>query len=209
MWTSESAMQMQVPVPNIDTAVEMRDLSCFKMLRQEEAKLIHGNNSQFKGDKNELITHLGGALYAAILLTYIQGFALFYRASEVYNYGLKLADIAGVWRGGCIIRSGIISKVYEILSKRGNVQHLLDEPAAGKMAAERQESLRYIIKVFAELGIPAPGMMAALAYFDGFRSAWLPANLIQAQRDYFGSHMYERLDAKGTFHTLWHKEYGE
>jgi 6-phosphogluconate dehydrogenase len=209
MWTSESAMQLQMPVPTIDTAVEMRDLSVFKILREEESKLLAGPDTMYSGNKEELVTQLSRALYAAFVLTYVQGFALLYRASEVYNYGLKLADAAGIWRGGCIIRSAVIEKIHEILSKRGNIEHLLDEPALGEIAVRRQESLRFIVKVCAELGIPAPAMTASLSYFDSFRSAWLPANLIQAQRDYFGSHTYERVDAKGTFHTLWHKEAGE
>jgi 6-phosphogluconate dehydrogenase len=208
-WTSEDAMRLQVPVPNINAAVEMRDLSTLKMLREEEARLLNGPMTLYKGNAEELVGHLSMALYEGMLLTYVQGFALLYRASEAYSYGLKLADIAGIWRGGCIIRSEIVAKLHEIMTKEGNVPHLLDEPTVGNMAAERQKSLRFAVKAYAESGIPAPGMMAALAYLDSFRSKWLPANLIQAQRDYFGSHTYERLDTKGTFHTLWNREGGE
>lgn len=140
-----------------------------------------------------------------MLMTYVQGFALLHAASRAYKYELNLADVARIWRGGCIIRSDIISELYKALQSSGNIEHLLDEPTISKLAVNEQTSLRFAVKTFADTGLPAPGMMAALSYLDSFRSRWLPANLIQAQRDYFGSHTYERIDEKGNFHTEWQK----
>jgi 6-phosphogluconate dehydrogenase len=209
MWTSESGMGLHVPIPTIDIAVSMRDLSCYKILRHEESMLCTGPDQNYGGNKDELITKLADALYASMMLTYVQGFALLYRASEVYDYGISLEDVCAVWRGGCIIRSAIIERLYEIMRGRDNIEHLLTVPGIAELINLRQDPLREIVKTFADLGLSGPGFMSAISYFDSIRSDWLPANLIQAQRDYFGSHQYERIDSRGTFHTTWQRQYAE
>jgi 6-phosphogluconate dehydrogenase len=208
LWSSMSAMDLYVPTPTIDISVSWRDLSVPKSLRMDEARFISGPPITFTGDKNALLADLEGALYMSMLLTYIQGFALIHRASKEYDYGTKLPDVAQSWRAGCIIRSNILEDIYRIMrsTPAGSLDHLLDSPEIAELAGRNQSHLRSAIKVFTDLGIAAPGLMTALAYFDSFRSAWMPANLIQAQRDFFGAHTYERLDRQGTFHTAWLKE---
>jgi 6-phosphogluconate dehydrogenase len=146
---------------------------------------------------------LSRALYAATVITYAQGFALLKTASEKYGYGLDLSAVARIWRGGCIIRAAVLGPVHEAFHNQPALPNLLLDPGLGQTLAAHQEDLRIVAATAAQLGLPAPGLMSALGYFDGYRSAWLPANLIQAQRDYFGAHTYERIDAKGTFHTEW------
>jgi len=208
-WTSEDAMKLNIPVPNINTAVEMRNISCYRWLRQTESHLLGGPAMEYKGDANQLAAAIGEALCAAMVISYSQGFALLAEASRQYNYNLNLADIAGIWRGGCIIRSSILEKIMAAYRDEPRLLHLLANRQIAQGLSTMQESLRLTAKTAAELGIPVPGLMAAIAYFDSLRSPWLPANLIAAQRDFFGSHTYERIDEKGTFHTEWSKERGQ
>ena len=143
------------------------------------------------------------SLYAAMVLTYAQGFALLARASKEYDYDLNLREVARIWRGGCIIRSALLQDIMAAYEKQADLPHLLVDQRFAEIAVKHQDGLRATVGAAAQCGIPMPGAMAALAYFDSLRQAWLPANLIQAQRDYFGSHTYERIDEKGTFHTHW------
>jgi 6-phosphogluconate dehydrogenase len=138
-----------------------------------------------------------------MILTYSQGFALLSAASKNYEYSLDLSIIAKIWRGGCIIRSAMLEQIKTAYETSPNLAHLLDDKYFAGEVVGNQQSLRKIVSMAAQWGVPVPGMMEALSYFDAIRSAWLPANLIQAQRDYFGSHTYERVDEKGTFHTEW------
>ncbi len=138
-------------------------------------------------------------------MTYAQGMALL-RKADAYGYGLNLADVARIWRGGCIIRAALLEEIRSSYQNRPDLANLLLDPHLGGTAAECRPGLRDTVCFAANLGIPAPGMMAALAYFDGYRSARLPANLIQAQRDFFGAHSYERVDEKGIFHTQWEED---
>jgi 6-phosphogluconate dehydrogenase len=202
-WTSQDAMDLHVPVPTIDTAVAMRDLSAHKEQREEAATYLCGAVPSFEGPKQAFVGLLRNALYASIILTYAQGMALLKTASEAYHYDLRLEDVAGVWRGGCIIRARVLNEIRSAFKQQPHLSNLILDTALSKSIAERQHDLRQVIQSAVAWGVPAPGMMACLAYFDGFRSSWLPANLIQAQRDYFGSHTYERIDEKGVFHTIW------
>jgi 6-phosphogluconate dehydrogenase len=212
-WTSQDAMDLQIPVPTIDIAVSMRNLSIWKDQRQSASKLFNGHDRDSKDiqDKRpQLLDKLRNALYAGMLLTYTQGMALLYRASHEYEYQLDLEAVARIWRGGCIIRSSIlenIRKAYQAsYEAKKELPNLLLDADFGKEVAQRRGDLNDVIRTAADLDIPVPATMTSLAYFDGFRSDWLPANLIQAQRDYFGAHTYERIDEKGSFHTHWETE---
>ncbi|MGB6066606.1 MAG: NADP-dependent phosphogluconate dehydrogenase [Desulfomonilaceae bacterium] len=202
-WTSQDAMDLQVPVPTIDMAVSMRDLSMYKDERETASKQLSGPISRFDRDKKAFIQQLRNALYIGMIATYSQGMALLKTASQAYDYGLNLPEVARIWRGGCIIRARLLEDIRLALKSQPNLPNLMLDPKLSKVIVQRQEDLRHVARIAMESGIPAPGLMASLAYFDGYRSAWLPANLIQAQRDYFGSHTYERIDEKGVFHTQW------
>jgi 6-phosphogluconate dehydrogenase len=206
MWTSQDAMSLQVPVPTIDIAVAMRDLSGFREEREAASQALQGPQERFSGYREAFLKALGDALYAAMIIAYGQGMAQLRVASDVKGYNLHLADVARIWRGGCIIRAALLEKILEAYGRRPDLPNLLLDAELGSAVADRQAELRFVVASGASLGIPVPAFMSALAYFDAYRSAWLPANLIQAQRDYFGAHTYERIDAKGVFHTVWEPE---
>lgn len=206
MWTSQSAMELQVPVPTIDLAVAMRDLSVFEEQRKGVNGIVHQPLRCFRGERDTFLSQLQGALYAAMILTYVQGLAVLTAASEKFEYHLNLEAVARIWRGGCIIRAALLEDICAAFHAKGDLPHLLLDPNLLRKVMEHQECLRQVVCQAAGLGVPAPGLMVSLGYLDAYRSAWLPANLIQAQRDYFGAHTYERVDAKGTFHTKWEKE---
>ncbi len=203
MWTSQSAMELQVPIPTIDLAVAMRDLSIFADERRQAGPLLVRPIRRFEGARNDFIGELRGALFSAIVIAYAQGMAMLAVASDKYDYKLNLEAVARIWRGGCIIRASLLEAIRDAFSRRPNLGNLLLDPDLSRKVMAHQENLRKVVSQACESGIPAPGLMVSLAYLDGFRSAWLPANLIQAQRDYFGAHTYERVDAEGTFHTEW------
>ena len=203
MWTSQDAMAIQVPLMSIDVAVGMRNLSALKDERRTASHMFHGPDPVFRGSQATLISQLRNALYAAMLLTYAQGMNQLSVAAREYEYGYQLEDVARIWRGGCIIRADLLEILRSAYQNEASLPNLLLDENLGQMVDDRQEDLRKIVQVAAELGIPVPGFMASLAYFDGYRSEWLPANLVQAQRDYFGAHTYERVDEKGVFHTQW------
>ena len=202
-WNSWDAMDLGVPTPTIDTAVMMRNLSESKSDREKAAKVFHGPEQTFQGDKSEFIEQLRNALYASIITTYAQGLTLLAKASETYHYGLDLETVARIWRGGCIIRAALLEDIRSAFKRKHNLDNLLLDTHFGDDFLKRQNHLRIVVKTGVKLGLPVPAFMASLAYFDAYRSARLPANLVQAQRDYFGSHTYERIDMDGTFHTQW------
>jgi 6-phosphogluconate dehydrogenase len=206
LWTSQEAMTLGVPLPTVDLAVVMRELSDLKKDRVNASRIESVVDKSFKGNKETLLGQIRQALYAAMLITYSQGMSLLRVASETYRYDLKLEDIARIWRGGCIIRADLLKKIVSAYAAKPGLSNLLLDPGFVSEIMERQESLRAVVQVAVELAIPAPGLMTSLAYMDGYRSSWLPANLIQAQRDYFGAHSYERVDAAGVFHTEWREE---
>jgi 6-phosphogluconate dehydrogenase len=206
MWTSQDAMALQVPVPSIDTAVAMRDLSAFESERVAASKVLSGPTPTFRGERESFLQQLRNALYAAMIITYAQGMAQLRIASSSYEYDLDLEAVARIWRGGCIIRAALLEDIRAAYRARPDLPNLLMDAHFGQEVMERQHDLRSVVSSAAELGIPTPGLMVSLAYFDGYRSAWLPANLIQAQRDYFGAHTYERVDEKGVFHTRWEQD---
>jgi 6-phosphogluconate dehydrogenase len=203
MWTSQSAMELQVPVPTIDLAVAMRDLSVFAKEREEARAVYPRSVRRLTGDHAAFLAQLGRALYAAMIIAYAQGLALLAVASDKYEYHLDLEGVARIWRGGCIIRAALLEEICAAFHARRELANLLLDPNLAHQIMEHEEDLRQVVCRIAESGVPASGLMVSLGYLDAYRSTWLPANLIQAQRDYFGAHSYERIDAKGVFHTQW------
>jgi 6-phosphogluconate dehydrogenase len=206
MWTSVNALELQVPIPTIDLAVIMRDLSGCKEERQAVSRLLGEDRLSYQGEREGFIAQLGEALYGGLILTYGQGLTLLRKASRTYHYGLDLGEVARIWSAGCIIRAFLLEKILAAYRVQPDLIHPLLDPDLAERMKPCQEALRTVIKAAIELGIPAPGLMASLAYYDSLRSPWLPANLIQAQRDYFGAHTYERVDGPGIFHTQWTTE---
>ncbi|MHB1286768.1 MAG: NADP-dependent phosphogluconate dehydrogenase [Leptospirales bacterium] len=205
MWTSESAMDLQVPTPTIDLAVAMRDLSVFEGERKRAHSVYSRPIKTFEGDRTLLKEKLSRGLLAATLIVYAQGMALLAVASKTYDYELRLEDVSRIWRGGCIIRSALLEDIMAAFQSDKDLPNLLLDPNLAKKIMGHQEDLRFVVETASRLGIPVPGLMVSLGYFDAYRSEWSTANLIQAQRDYFGSHTYERIDEKGKFHTQWSK----
>ena len=202
-WTSSDALDLQTPVPTIDVAVGMRNMSDYKEERQEAGEALRGPSKSYQGDKEAFGHRLQNGLYAASIISYAQGMALLKQASCTYDYKLDLEAVARIWRGGCIIRAAVLEDIRSAFRTQPDLRNLLLSPGLGKEVMDHREDLQYVIGAGIELGIPVPGCMSALSYFDAYRSGQLPANLIMAQRDYFGAHRYERIDAEGTFHTKW------
>ncbi len=205
-WMSQDALSLHVPIPTIDAAVTARHLSMLNTERGTASQLLMNHIPRRHIGKNTLSRQLRNALYAGMILTYAQGFALLRTASRAYHYGLHLEEVARIWRSGCIIRSDLLEKIRAAYQARPVLPNLLFDRLLSHELNERQADLRTVVRTATTFGLPVPGFMASLAYFDGYRSAWLPANLIQAQRDYFGAHAYERVDAPGVFHTGWSEE---
>ncbi len=159
--------------------------------------------ASFAGDRQQLFEQVRAALYASILCSYAQGIALMQSASREYKYDLNIAEIARIWRGGCIIRAGLLEDVRQVYAAQPDLKNLLVAEPFRTAVNDRQPHWRAAIQAAVVHGIPVPGMAASLAYFDAYRTGRLPANLTQAQRDYFGSHTYRRTDKEGVFHTEW------
>jgi 6-phosphogluconate dehydrogenase len=206
MWTSQDALELHEPTPNIDIAVAMRNLSGLDGERAAISEKFSGYQEIFEGDHQKLIERIRHSLYAAIIMTYAQGMAQLRSASQEYEYDLDLSDVARIWRGGCIIRSALLEPIREAYAKQPHLLNLLLDDMLGKAVSEHIPDLRTVARTAIELGIPVPGFTSALTYYDSLRAKRLPANLIQAQRDYFGSHTYERVDERGVFHTKWEQE---
>ena len=202
-WTSQAAMDLQAPIPLIDTAVAMRDLSKFKALRVTASALYKGTDRERGAASAESVKALEDALYFSTIIAYAQGMHLLSQASKEFHYDLKLDRIARIWRGGCIIRSTFLEDIYNAYQQDGALQHLLvDKAIAGKINA-LIPATRSALSIAITAGIAMPAHLSALSYFDSFRSERMPSNLIQAQRDYFGAHTYERIGKEGVFHTQW------
>jgi len=204
-WMSQNAFDLCVPVPTINAAVEARILSAFKSERERTVRVFPEKRRLYSGDRKIFIDLLEDALYASKICSYAQGMALLRAASLEYHYRLNLAEIARIWRGGCIIRARFLDDVSKAYQENLELPNLILAPFFREALAQRQEGWRQVIERAIQLAIPASAMSASLAYFDAYRSARLPANLIQAQRDYFGAHTYRRLDRDGIFHTEWKK----
>lgn len=205
-WASQDAMNLRAPLPTVDIAVAMRDMSAYKEERKAAASIISGPGHAIPADKKSVIQQLKNALYFSFIITYAQGMDHLKAASAAYNYNLNLGEVARIWRGGCIIRAGILEDIRKAYNRKEVPANLLVDPRLSGQLVEKQKDIREVVRTAAASGIPVPGMMISLAYFDAYRSNRLPANLIQAQRDFFGSHTYERIDREGAFHTNWSKQ---
>ncbi|MBQ4914828.1 NADP-dependent phosphogluconate dehydrogenase [Maribacter sp. MMG018] len=201
-WTSQNAMDLGIPVPSIDVAVSMREISALKEERIQADKLYDRPKvAHMDKDKLEKITE--EALYFSFIITYAQGLHQLADASKEYGYELNIAEIAKIWRAGCIIRAGLLADITEAFKTDDKLPNLLLSPTFVEKVQSTVGSARELVAFGAKNGIPLPGLSNSLTYFDAYTSSRLPLNLIQAQRDYFGSHTYERLDREGIFHTEW------
>jgi 6-phosphogluconate dehydrogenase len=205
-WTCQDAMELQVPLPTIDAAVGARDLSTFDADRKTASMRLKGSKVHSKIERDPFIQQLRNAYYASSIITFAQGMVLAQKASQVYRYDLNLESIARIWRGGCIIRAELLEPIMSAYRETPELSNLLLNSELASEVEKRQDDLRSIIQTSARNGYPVPAFMASLAYYDGLRSSWLPANLTQAQRDFFGAHTYERVDKPGTFHSEWEKK---
>ncbi len=204
-WTAIAALDEGMPLTLIGEAVFARCLSAIKEERVAASKKLKGPKEAFKGDKKQLVKDLEEALYASKIVSYAQGYQLLRAAAKTYGWNLNYGGIALMWRGGCIIRSAFLGKIKGAFDANPELDNLMLDPFFKRAVTKAQESWRRVVVSAVELGIPMPAISSALAYYDGYRAARLPANLLQAQRDYFGAHTYERVDkARGEFfHTNW------
>jgi 6-phosphogluconate dehydrogenase len=203
-WTSQSALDLGVPLPIITESVFARFISAMKQERVEASKVLTGPEAKpFDGDREAFIESIRKALYLSKICSYAQGFAQMRAASEEYSWKFSYGEIAMIFRGGCIIRAQFLQKIKEAYDRDPGLKNLLLDPYFKEIAQSYQHSLREIISAAVLNGIPVPSFSAALSYFDSYRTETLPANLIQAQRDYFGAHTYQRIDKEGIFHTEW------
>jgi len=204
-WTSQAALDLGIPAPTIAEAVFARCISAIKEERVAASKVLGGPASKFKGNKAAFIEKIRQALYAAKICSYAQGYAMMRAAAREYKWDLKFGDIALMWRGGCIIRARFLGKIKEAFDRNPQLANLMLDPYFRKILEKNHESLRKVVAESCRLGIPMQAFSSALAYYDSYRSERLPANLLQAQRDYFGAHTYERTDRKRGefFHTEW------
>lgn len=204
-WTSQNALDLGAPTPTINAAVESRILSAYKAERAAAAQILIGPAviPVQASETQAMIKVVQGALYAAKLCSYAQGFSLMRLASREYRYDLQFAEIARIWRGGCIIRARFLNDIRQAFERSPELPNLLVDPVFAREINARQDSLRRLAALAAGSGIPALAFSSALAYYDAYRTARLPANLTQAQRDYFGAHTYRRIDREGVFHTDW------
>jgi 6-phosphogluconate dehydrogenase len=202
-WTSQVAMDLESPIPTIDTAVTMRDLSKYKALRIAAAALYSKNDVPLQVDEATFIIELEQAFYFSTIITYAQGIQLLSKASAEYKYNLQLAEIAKIWRGGCIIRSGFLNDIFKAYQKDKALSHLLLDEGVQNLVTQNLTGVRSVLSKAIVAGIALPAYAASLSYFDNLRNARMPSNLIQAQRDFFGAHTYELTGKEGVFHTQW------
>lgn len=212
-WTVQEAAEQSVAAPVIAASLDSRYLSARKSERVAASKILEGPPSDsIKVEKEQILTDLQGALYAAKVCSYAQGLGIIKAASDKNEWNVDLSLCASMWRGGCIIRAGLLTKITNALARDTNLPNLLVDKAFAEEMNARHMSLRRIVTLGVANGIATPALSAALSYYDQYRRDRLPANLIQAQRDFFGGHTYERTDREGTFHTLWdesHKDIGD
>ena len=202
-WTSQNALDLGIPTHTINAAVEARIISGLKEERLAAERVFTRPDAAFTGDREALFEQVRQALYAGMLSAYAQGLALIQAASEAYDYNISIADVARIWRGGCIIRAAVLEDIRAAYNGRPDLPNLLLTEPFRTAIDSRQEAWRAVIQTAVAQGIPVPALAASLAYFDAYRTGRLPANLTQAQRDYFGSHTYRRIDREGVFHTEW------
>jgi 6-phosphogluconate dehydrogenase len=202
-WASQAALDLGVAAPTIAEAVFARAVSALRDERSAASDLLAGPKAAFSGDRAAFVEKIGQALLAAKICAYAQGFQLLAAADKEYSWDLPYGTIAGLWRAGCIIRARLLQDIRRAYERSPTLANLLvDEHFAGVMGRS-QQALREVVAAAAQFGVAVPAFMSALAYYDSYRSRRLPANLLQAQRDYFGAHTYARIDRPGKFHTKW------
>ncbi len=204
-WTVRAALDLGVSAPTISEAVFARIISSLKEERVEASKILSGPDTKFDGDPEQFKNAIRDALYASKICSYAQGFGLMQKASDEYGWDLNFGGIAMIWRGGCIIRAHFLQHIKDAYDKNPNLKNLLLDPYFKDSINSNQDSWRHVVATASHLGIPIPAFSSALSYFDSYRRDRLGANLLQAQRDYFGAHTYERVDKEGAFHTEWLK----
>ncbi|QEG36599.1 decarboxylating NADP(+)-dependent phosphogluconate dehydrogenase [Bythopirellula goksoeyrii] len=202
-WMSQLALDLGVPSTLVTEAVYARCLSAMKEARVRASKVLSGPNPKYSGDKTNFIEQIRDALYASKICSYAQGFVQMQAAAIEHDWPLNFGDCAMLWRGGCIIRAVFLDRIKEAFDADPKLENLLLAPYFQEAVERSQDGWRHVVASAAQLGIPTPAFSAALAYYDGYRRERLPANLLQAQRDYFGAHTFERLDKPGTFHAEW------
>jgi len=204
-WTSQVALDLGVPLTLITEAVFARSMSAMKDQRVAASQALKGPRAKFNGDREKFTEDIRQALYASKICSYAQGFAMMQAADAEYQWNLKPGNIALLWRGGCIIRAQFLNRIQEAYNRKPALANLLLDPYFKKAVSKAQSSWRRVLRAAVKLGIPAPTFGAALAYYDSYRCAQLPANLLQAQRDFFGAHTFERTDRpRGQFvHVEW------
>ncbi len=202
-WMSQLALDLGVPSTLVTEAVYARCLSALKEARVRASSVLAGPDMPNRGDKAEFIEQVRQALYASKIASYAQGYVQLAAAAKEHDWPLDYGAIAMMWRGGCIIRAQFLERIAEAYKAQPNLENLMLAPYFTDALAKAQKAWRHVVATAATIGIPVPAFMTALAYYDGYRHANLPANLLQAQRDYFGAHTYERTDKPGTFHTEW------
>jgi len=203
-WTSQSSLDLGVPLPVITESVFARFISAMKEERVKASRILSGPTiKEYGGDKDQFIEDIRKALYASKIISYAQGFAQLRAASNEYDWNLNFGNIAMNWRGGCIIRAKFLQNIKDAYVKNPDLENLLLDDYFQEIIESYQETLRKVVSVALLNGIPVPAFSSAIAYYDSYRTERLPANLLQAQRDYFGAHTYQRIDKEGTFHTNW------
>jgi len=205
-WTSQSALDLGIAAPTIVEAVFARYISAIKDERVAASAQLPGPARKFEGDVEAMVEATQDALYASKIMSYAQGFALMREASKEFGWSLNFGEIARIWRGGCIIRAQFLDRITEAFTAEPDLPNLMLAPYFKEAVLAAQDNWRKVVSTSVAHGIPTPAFSSALAYFDSYRSAVLPANLIQAQRDYFGAHTYKRVDMPGTFHIDWPEE---
>jgi 6-phosphogluconate dehydrogenase len=202
-WTSQVSLDLGVPAPTIADAVFARTLSALKKERVAASGVLAGPTPKFSGDRAAFVEMIRKALFSSKICSYAQGFQLLRAADHEYHWDLQFGVISSLWRAGCIIRAQFLGRIKDAYARNPGLANLLLDPHFAGVMASYQQDWRKVVAVAAENGIAIPAFMSALAYYDGYRSGVLPANLLQAQRDYFGAHTYQRVDKEGKFHTQW------
>lgn len=206
-WTSQSSLDLGVPLPLITESVFARYISAFKEERVYASEVLKKTpDYTFTGDKKDLLEKIRQALYFSKIMSYAQGFAQLRAASNEYDWSLPFGEIAKIWRAGCIIRAQFLQKITDAYDKDPDIDNLLLDDYFKDIAEKYQQAVREVVAVAVQSGVPVPAFSSAIAYFDSYRAKRLPANLIQAQRDFFGAHTYERVDKEGIFHYSWYDE---
>jgi 6-phosphogluconate dehydrogenase len=205
-WTSQSALDLGVPLPLITESVFARYISAYKEERVAASEILTQPDYAFIGDREEFVEKIREALYFSKIMSYAQGFAQLRKASKEYDWNLPFGEIAKIWRAGCIIRARFLQKITDAYDKNVDIENLLVDDYFNDITKKYHQAVRDVVAIAVQAGVPVPTFSSAIAYFDSYRSKRLPANLIQAQRDYFGAHTYERTDREGIFHYSWYEE---